>query len=96
MANADFSGVQDFHLILTDQPGEKSWPITAATYMLLRKDKPAEQNHAVLKFLDWALKDGQAEAKKLDYVPLPVNVIEQAEERWTKEFNGAWKMTSER
>jgi phosphate transport system substrate-binding protein len=41
-ANADFSKVQDFYLILTDQPGDKSWPITAATYMLLRKDSPAD------------------------------------------------------
>lgn len=56
VANADFSKVKDFYLILTDQPGEKSWPITAATYMLLRKDNPADQNHEVLKFLDWALK----------------------------------------
>ena len=39
-ANADFTKVQDFYLILTDQPGDKSWPITAATYMLLRKDSP--------------------------------------------------------
>jgi len=67
--------VRDFYLILTDQPGEKSWPITAATYILLRKDNPADQNHEMLKFLDWALNDGHAEAKKLDYVPLPASVI---------------------
>ncbi len=57
-ANADFSKVQDFYLILTNQPGAKSWPITAATYMLLRKDYPADKNKAVLKFLDWALEEG--------------------------------------
>jgi phosphate transport system substrate-binding protein len=96
VANADFSKVQDFYLILTDQPGEKSWPITAATYILLRKDSPTDQNHAVLKFLDWALKDGQAEAKKLDYVPLPASVIKQVEEHWSKDLGDAWKMVSER
>jgi len=92
VANADFSKVQDFYLILTDQPGEKSWPITAATYILLRKDSPADQNHEVLKFLDWALRDGQPDAKKLDYVPLPESVIKQIEAHWSKHLGDAWKM----
>ena len=94
VAHADFSKVQDFYLILTDQPGEKSWPITAATYILLRKDSPTDQNHEILKFLDWALKNGQAQAKKLDYVPLPVSVIRQIEEHWSKKLGDAWKMAS--
>ena len=88
-ANADFSKVKDFYLILTNQPGDKSWPITAATYMLLRKDSPADQNQSALKFLDWALKKGQAQAKALDYVPLPDDVIKQIEAHWAKEL--AWK-----
>jgi phosphate transport system substrate-binding protein len=81
-ANADFSKVQDFYEILTDQPGATSWPITAATYMLMRADYPAEKNKAVLKFLDWALKDGQDDAKKLDYVPMPEGVVKQIEASW--------------
>jgi phosphate transport system substrate-binding protein len=89
--NADFSKVKDFYLILTDQPGAKSWPITAATYMLLRKDTPPAINHKVLAFLDWALKNGQADAKALDYVPLPDPVIKQIEAHWAKELGGAWK-----
>jgi phosphate transport system substrate-binding protein len=88
-ANADFSKVKDFYLILTDQPGDKSWPITAATYMLLRKDSPANQNQLALKFLDWCLTKGQAQAKALDYVPLPDDVIKQIEAHWAKELN--WK-----
>jgi phosphate transport system substrate-binding protein len=90
-ANADFTKVKDFYLILTDQPGAKSWPITAATYMLLRKDSPADQNHLALKFLDWSLKKGQDQAKALDYVPLPNDVIKQIEAHWTKELGDAWK-----
>jgi phosphate transport system substrate-binding protein len=85
-ANADFSKVQDFYLILTDQPGEKSWPITAATYMLMRKDYPADQNAPVLKFLDWCLKNGQAQATALDYVPLPPAVVQQIEQSWVRDF----------
>jgi len=90
--NADFTKVQDFYLILTNQPGDKSWPITAATYMLLRKDSAPDQNHLALKFLDWALKKGQDQAKALDYVPLPDAVVKQIEEHWTKEIPAAWKM----
>jgi len=88
-ANADFAKVQDFYLILTDQPGEASWPITAATYMLMRKDYPAARNHAVLEFLDWALKDGQVDSRKLDYVPFPDSVVKQIEASWTSELH-AW------
>ena len=82
--NADFSKVQDFYLILTDQPGDASWPITAATYMLMRKDANAAKNQAVLKFMHWSLTKGQDQAKALDYVPLPDNVVKQIEDAWVK------------
>jgi phosphate transport system substrate-binding protein len=85
-ANADFTKVQNFYLILTDQPGEKSWPITAATFMLMRTDYPAAQNQPVLAFLDWALKHGQEQAKALDYVPLPPSVVQQVEASWAQSF----------
>jgi phosphate transport system substrate-binding protein len=83
-SNADFSKVQDFYEILTNQPGAASWPITAATYMLMRADYPADKNKSVLKFLDWALKNGQDDAKKLDYVPMPESVVKQIEASWSK------------
>ncbi len=83
-ANADFSKVQDFYEILTNQPGAKSWPITAATYMLMRADYPQAKNKAVVKFLDWAMKSGQDDAKKLDYVPMPDRVIKLIEASWEK------------
>ncbi len=89
-SNADFSKVQDFYEILTNQPGAESWPITAATYMLLRKDYPADKNKEILKFLDWALHDGKADAEKLDYVPFPDSVITQIEASWKAQLGGAW------
>ena len=91
-SHAYFSKAQDFYVILTDQPGAKSWPITAATYMLMRDDYPAAQNHDVLKFLDWALQHGQETARKLDYVPLPDGVVKQIQTSWTKTLGkDAWK-----
>jgi phosphate transport system substrate-binding protein len=91
-ANADFSKAKDFYLILTNQPGERSWPITAATYMLLRKDNPADQNREVLKFLHWALKNGQPQAKALKYVPLPDPLVKDIEAHWSRELSGAWEL----
>jgi phosphate transport system substrate-binding protein len=87
--NADFSHVQDFYLILTDQPGKESWPIVAATYMLMRSDYPAGRNRSVLTFLDWALRSGQSQAEKLDYVPLPEETVKQIEISWTNGLK-AW------
>ena len=83
-ANADFSKVQDFYLILTNQPGAASWPITAATYMLMRDDYAADRNKNVLQFLDYALHDGAADAQRLDYVPFPDSVVKQIEASWPK------------
>ena len=84
--NADFSKVSDFYLILTDQPGAKSWPITAATYILMRKDYQLADNQKVLKFADWFLKHGQPEAEKLAYVPLPKRTVSLIEDYWKKEL----------
>jgi phosphate transport system substrate-binding protein len=81
-SHADFSKVQDFYLILTNQPGPKSWPIVAATFMLLRSDADPAKNKAVLQFLHWAMTDGQPQAEKLDYVPLPASVVSQITASW--------------
>ena len=69
---ADWKNAPGFYQILTDQPGKTSWPITGASFILMhvKQDKP--QNAAeVLKFFDWAFKNGQKMAEELDYVPLP-------------------------
>jgi phosphate transport system substrate-binding protein len=88
-ANADFTKVQDFYLILTNQPGATSWPITAATYMLMRSDYSPARNKDVLKFLDHGLHDGQADSVSLDYVPFPESVVKQIEASWTQTLK-AW------
>jgi phosphate transport system substrate-binding protein len=59
--------------------------------MLLRKDRSADDNHRALAFLDWALRKGQDQAKALDYVPLPDDVIGQIEAHWSRELGDAWK-----
>ncbi len=71
-ATADWAGADSYYLILTDQPGAKSWPITGASFILVYKqpDDAAAVGEA-LKFFAWAYKDGAAMAGELDYVPLP-------------------------
>jgi phosphate transport system substrate-binding protein len=80
--NADFTKVADFYLILTDQPGAQSWPITAGTYMLMRKDTPKDENQAIVNFMNWCLTDGQPLSKSLQYVPLPDSTITKIREYW--------------
>lgn len=71
-ANADWAKAPGFYLILTNQPGKDSWPISGATFILIHKkqDKP-QQGVAVLKFFDWAYNNGDTLAQQLDYVPMP-------------------------
>jgi phosphate transport system substrate-binding protein len=91
-ANADWAGAANngFYIILVDQPGATAWPITATTYILVYKqpsDVAATTN--VLKFFQWAYKNGDQSALSLDYVPLPENAIQAIEASW-KHING-WK-----
>jgi phosphate transport system substrate-binding protein len=82
-ANADWKKAPGFYLILTDQPGKESWPITGATFILMHKHqtKP-ETAKQVLAFFDWAYHNGQNMAASLDYIPMPPKVVETVEESW--------------
>jgi len=82
-ANADWSAAPGYYLLLTDQPGKESWPITGASFILMygKQDKPATAKD-VLNFFDWAYHNGQAMAEELDYVPMPDPVVKLVEETW--------------
>jgi phosphate transport system substrate-binding protein len=82
-ANADWAKAQGFYLLLTDQPGKESWPITGATFILMHKkqDQP-ERAKEVLRFFDWAYKSGAQLAEQLDYVPMPANVAAMVAQSW--------------
>lgn len=84
-ANADWKDAKNFHVIITDQPGEKSWPIAASTWVIVHKDPqdPAAME-AALKFFAWAYKNGHGEAKALDYVSIPDNVVKLIEASWSQ------------
>jgi phosphate transport system substrate-binding protein len=82
-AGADWNAAPGLYLILTDQPGKDSWPITGATFILMHKEqaKP-ERAKEVLKFFDWAYREGDQLAEQLDYVPMPNSVVRIVEEKW--------------
>ncbi len=89
-AAAGANWAKSFYQILTHQPGDGSWPMTGATFILMHKaqDKP-QQAAAALKFFDWAYKNGDKTADDLDYVPMPAAVKQQIEKLWTAEIKDA-------
>jgi phosphate transport system substrate-binding protein len=85
-ANADWAHAPGFHLILTNQPGDASWPITAATFILLPKQpKDPAAAKAALKFFAWAFDKGGPAAEALDYIPIPASVVELIKKTWASE-----------
>ena len=89
-AFADWKGSPGFYQILTDQPGKTSWPITGASFILVQQ-KPEKVANAVevMKFFDWALKNGQKMATELDYVPMPDAVTKLIGESWKTQVKDA-------
>jgi len=79
-ASADWANAKDFYLVMTNAPGAQAWPITASTFVLMpRQPKDEARSQAVLKFFRWSLEHGQTQANKLDYVPLPADLVKQIE-----------------
>jgi len=89
-ANADWNSVPGYGVILSDQPGAQSWPMTAATFILIHKQPPQPAAAAeALKFFAWAYAKGGKMAEELDFVPMPASVVTSIEGAWTKEIKDA-------
>ena len=88
-ANAEWAKAPGYYLILTNAPGEQSWPIAASSFILMHRQPqdPAVAGEA-LKFFDWAFKNGAKMAEDLDYVPVPANVVELIHKTWSQEIKG--------
>jgi phosphate transport system substrate-binding protein len=86
-ANADWNSVPGYGVILANQPGAASWPMTAATFILVPKQPrdPAATTSA-LKFFAWAYAKGGKMAEELDYVSMPQKVVGQIQAMWSKEI----------
>ena len=82
-SSADWKAEKDFHLVLTNAPGEDAYPITATTFVLMPKaPKSEERSAAAIDFIRWSLENGKAQAETLNYVPLPPALVDQIERYW--------------
>lgn len=81
-----------FYLILTDQPGDQSWPILATTFVLTYAEpQNVEETVAALKFFDWSFQNGTDAAKKLEYLSIPQSVYELIEKTWAEQIKADGK-----
>ena len=89
-ANANWEANPGFGVILTNESGAETWPVTSATFVLMPKQPsdPAAAG-AALKFFDWVYARGGKMAEELDYVPMPAGVIGAVQKLWASEIKGA-------
>jgi phosphate transport system substrate-binding protein len=86
-SNADWTNAPGYYVVLVDQPGENTWPIVGASFILVYKEQSdARKARAMLEFFDWCYRDGRDDALELDYVPIPDNVVEMVETTWADEL----------
>jgi phosphate transport system substrate-binding protein len=89
-ANADWKGTPGYGVILADQPGAETWPITAATFILMYKQPDdAEASAEALKFFAWAYAKGAPMADELAYIPMPASVVKDVEGLWASDVVGS-------
>jgi phosphate transport system substrate-binding protein len=82
-ANADWAKAPGFYVILTDQPGAQSWPLTASTFIIMYKDPQDKAASAeAVKFFDWGFTKGDKLAESLDYIPMPQSVVGLIKKTW--------------
>jgi len=85
-SGADWFSVPGMGVSIVDQKGDNVWPVSTASFIIMYKnpdDKKASQD--VLKFFDWAFKNGKKSAEELDYVALPDSLTKQIRERvWSQ------------
>lgn len=91
-ASADWAGTPGMGVVLTNQSGKNSWPATGASFILMHKTQAEGiTGRAVLKFFDWAYKNGAGMATELDYVPMPAATVKLIQDSWKaslKDANG--------
>jgi len=89
-ASAEWAKTPGFAIVLTDQAGKASWPITGVSYILMHKSQAdGAKGKEVLKFFDYSFKNGDAAATELDYVPLPDSVTKLVSDAWKANLKDA-------
>ena len=87
-ASANWGASKDFYLVMTNAPGDNSWPITATNFILMRKKpKNVEGAKAAREFFRWVYANGDDQARALGYVPLPDALVQQVQTYWSTNLN---------
>ena len=88
-ADADWANSKDFYIVLTDQPGKDTWPISGATFILMHKvQKDPKTAKHILDFFTWAYQSGGKLANELSYIPMPASIVELIHKEWKAEIHG--------
>ena len=91
-ANADWKNTPGFNMVLTQQPGAGSWPITGASFILIyKKQNDPKRAKDMLSFFDWCYTHGGDTARSLSYVPMPDPVVKLVRETWAKDVTSGGK-----
>jgi phosphate transport system substrate-binding protein len=86
-SNADWASAPGYYLILTDQPGDMSWPIVASTFVLMHKEPVDKANSdEAIKFFKFAFAKGEKMAEDLDYISMPESVVKLIEKTWSSDI----------
>jgi phosphate transport system substrate-binding protein len=83
-SHVDFTKAEDFYVILTNQPGPGTWPISGCTWEIMRKNASKADNLAVMKFFTWGFEHGQTLAKSVAFGPLPTSTVKAIQAYWQK------------
>lgn len=88
--NTNWERTPGFGVLMVNNPGKDTWPISGATFILMNKQqvKP-ERCKEVLNFFAWAYKNGGDSAKALFYVPIPQSVVSSVEKQWKEEIKNS-------
>lgn len=81
-SHVDFTKAKDFYVILTDQPGPDTWPISGCTWQILRTNVPKTVNQPVIKFFLWGFEHGQSMAESIAFGPLPPTTVHAIQAYW--------------
>lgn len=72
---------KDFRVSITNVEGQKAYPISSYTYFLVYKKMNKQKGQKLISFINWALTEGQKQAPKLSYAPLPKSLTKKIQLR---------------
>lgn len=83
LQNVHWKAANGFNEELIDRPGAGSWPMTSASYIIIRKTSDnLERRQALLGFLGWGLRLGDMDVSRLDFMPIDRKILPQIRNSW--------------